>query len=158
MRRVGALASLLFFGCAPAQTDSPGSRSAPWVGAQGPTRAALEGQRVAPLVTTEAPTHLRLTPLDRDRGENGSGQVVAAHRPVAIDLVNENGWPGRARDPTLHIGQLVFVHYEHPAIDVMRFVVADRQLLPVGMPVVLRYGDDPRSTRTAVEPVPAVLP
>jgi hypothetical protein len=83
---------------------------------------------------------LRVVPVTADVGEDGGGRRIAATAPVAIELVADH-WPGRATDPVLRIGPRHFHHYDHPAPGVLRFIVADRALLPAGEEVLLDHGD-----------------
>ena len=77
--------------------------------------------------------------------EDGHGHTVTAPAdPHALDL-HADGWPGRALDPVLHVGDLRFHRYSFPAREVMRFVVDDVGRLPVGAEAWLQWGDDEAS-------------
>lgn len=127
--------------------------------ARGPTRAAAEEAAeipqpvaeptVAPAQRPAARIAIQITSIDAQHGEDGRGSVVPASDAIAIDLIREDGFGGRALDPVLHVGQLRFTRYEHPAPDRMRFVVADRAVLPESATVTLQWGDD-RSSRVVV--------
>ena len=125
------------------------------ISTRGPTRAQTE--EVADIAPPEPPqvsvqrapramTDIRVEILDADAqsGEDGRGRIVPASDPVYVDLVRPGGFPGRARDPELHAGQLRFSRYSHPAPDRLRFVVKDRALL-TGAPLALQYEADPAS-------------
>jgi len=140
------LSLALCLSCAGPDIDDPASTGTPLAEGEreGPTRLAQEGQQPAP---APAPrriegARLEVSPIEAEQGEDGRGSLVPAVRPVALDLRSEEGWPGRALDPVLHVGQLRLTHYQHPAPDVLRFVVADGALLPAGAEVFLQYGDD----------------
>lgn len=133
MRAIPLVFSVLVASCAasgdgepPAAAPAPATASAP---------AAV--RRVAP-------TGIALVPLAPRLAEDGAGGRVAAERPVAIDVTAES-WPGRARDPVLEVGPLRFREYEFPAPGVIRFVAADRGLLPAGAEVAVQWGDDAAS-------------
>ncbi len=120
----------------------------------GATRASREAalatggeDRVAP--SEPAPAALerplvRAYPVEIAEGEDGRGNVVAAAQPIAVDL-DARRFPPRALDPVLHVGELRFTRYSHPRPGVLRFVVADRALLPQGAEVAVQYGDDASS-------------
>ncbi len=129
---------------------------------RGPTRAAAERELreergepepppPAPMVRRVAVTGLDVVPLDAPEGEDGRGAMVPATDAVALDVVAPDGFPGRALDPVLYVGQLRFTRYSHPTPDRMRFVVADRAVLPEGAEVALQWGDD-RESRVVVTP------
>jgi hypothetical protein len=84
--------------------------------------------------------------VEAAEGEDGRGNTVRAVRPVALD-VRADAWPGRAFDPVLLVGDLVFRHYTHPAPGVLRYVAADAARLPEGATVAIRWGDDAATTR-----------
>jgi hypothetical protein len=90
------------------------------------------------------PQSIRLVvrPVEAEEGEDGRGGLVPARAPVALDL-EADAWHGRAADPVLRVGPLVFRRYEHPAPGVLRFVAADRSALPAGAEVVLERGEGP---------------
>ena len=128
------------------------------IGARGPTRAQIE--EVAQIAQPEpsavavqrqprrmSDVRLEIADARAQRGEDGRGRVVPATDPVYVDLVRADGFPGRAQDPELHIGQLRFTRYSHPAPDRMRFVVADRALLESSTDIALQWGTD-RASRT----------
>lgn len=92
-----------------------------------------------------------LNDVDVAEAEDGQGQIVAARNPLAVDIRAES-WPGRALDPVLSIGQsLQLRHYRHPGPGLLRFVIADADLLPQGAVVTLQYGDDV-SSRVEITP------
>lgn len=124
-------------------TETPPPQPAP----QGPTRASVEREAppAAAMPRRVEVMQLVLSPVETARAEDGRGGTVAAVDPLALDLRAAEGFGGRARDPVLHVGQLTFHHYSHPAPDTLRFVVADRSLLPDGAEVALQYGDDQAS-------------
>lgn len=106
-----------------------------WIG-PGPVRAAPA--RLAP-----PKAKLVLTPIAASSGEDGHGGKVAAVDPLALQV--QGKLPVRALDPVLHVGALHFHHYSHPAKGVLRFVVADRALLPRGAAAYLQWGSDTAS-------------
>ena len=75
------------------------------------------------------------------RGEDGTGRVITATNPVALDVTAER-FPARALDPVLHVGAVRFVHYTFPERGVMRFVAADMGVLIPGTEVALQWGDE----------------
>jgi hypothetical protein len=112
---------------APATADD----AAPDRGLGAPPRPVVRGLEVVPVEVTEA--------------EDGRGAVVPAVRPVALDVIAD-GWPGRALDPVLLVGdELRFRRYRHPAPGVLRFVAADVATLPAGATVAVQWGDDAAS-------------
>jgi hypothetical protein len=138
---------------APAREALGSNDETPPFSAPGPTRAQME--EVADIAQPEPPdvavqheprqanqVRLEISDADAERGEDGRGRVVPATDPVYVDLVRAGGFPGRARDPELHVGQLRFTRYSHPAPDRMRFVVADRALLGSRTDVALTWGTD----------------
>lgn len=138
--------------------DEPGSTRASREAAREvvPTRSdRVEGEAPVPPATTDRPLVVA-HPIDADEGEDGRGATIAATRPVAIDL-DARRFPPRALDPVLNVGELRFVHYTHPQPGVLRFVVADRALLPEGAEVAVQYGDDAAS-RVVVAPALEVTP
>lgn len=92
-----------------------------------------------PTVRALAATGLRVSPVDVGEAEDGTGQIVVAVRPVAIDVLAP-AWGGRALDPVLEIGGLRFHHYSHPGPGILRFVAADGDALPDGE-VAVRWGE-----------------
>jgi hypothetical protein len=76
-----------------------------------------------------------------ERAENGSGAMVDATAPVAIEITAE-AWPARALDPVLHVGNLEFHHYTFPRMNVLQYIVADGALLPKDTAAWVQYGDD----------------
>jgi hypothetical protein len=110
-------------------------------------------------VPQSAPWTVRVTgfavlPSEATEGEDGRGATVPAVRPVALEVYADS-WPGRALDPVLEVGDLVFRRYRHPDVGVLRFVAADADALPAGAPVFVRYEDD-ASTRVRATPALAV--
>jgi hypothetical protein len=83
---------------------------------------------------------VRVTRITEAQGEDGAGNVIAATRPLAIDLETEHGWPGGALSTVLYVGTLHFHSMGYPNITTMRFVVADEQTLPRDGEVALVYG------------------
>ncbi len=150
MRAALGFVTVLFAFAACARADSPSRRPVP------PERA--------PAVATTPPetpaTHPRVLrvavlPAQVSAAEDGRGNMIAAHDPVAIEITADD-WGGRALDPVLSIGALHFHHYEHPTIGVIRFVVAERALLPAGAEASMQWGDDvgSRIVVSAALPVP----
>lgn len=109
----------------------------------GPTRADLENSPQLRPVESEFSLvgfSTRVAPINL--GEDGHGNLTQAIRPVFLEIQAEKGWPGRALDPVLYLGNLRFYHYEYVGINTLRFVAADLEQLPVGEEVLLQYGDD----------------
>jgi hypothetical protein len=123
------LASLLLLAACAA--DPPAS---PPPAATGPRAVAPRG---APSIT-----EVRVRPVATQRAEDGRGNVIEAPRPIAIELRAPGGWPGRALDPVLHVGELLFREYTFPEPEVIRFVAADEALVPAGAAMAVQYGDD----------------
>lgn len=122
----------------------------------GPTRESVEDEPEAapaapPMQRRVEVMELELAPVEVAEAEDGRGATVPADDPVALDLRSADGFPGRARDPVLHVGSLRFHRYSHPAPDTLRFVVASRSLLPAGARVALQYGDDEASRVVVTE-------
>ncbi|MGE0786126.1 MAG: hypothetical protein AB7S26_10585 [Sandaracinaceae bacterium] len=154
MRWAPVISLSLALGCAGAESHERPAEGSEGVTRQdeaGSTRASREAARtdeegsVDPAVHPTAPESARprlaLHPLeDVEEAEDGRGAMVQAVRPVAIDL-DARLVPVRARDPQLHIGNLVLHRYEYPTPDTLRFIIADHQSLPAGQPVIVRYGD-----------------
>jgi hypothetical protein len=140
-----SLLPLLFSAVSCASTsggDPPAPASSPLTADEPPpTRAAapLQAPGAGQVIEIAA---VRVTPIEATEGEDGRGALVAAAAPVAIDLDVLDGWPGRAREPELHVGQLVFRRYRHVSVQTLRFVVADRTVLRDAGPVSVRWGDD----------------
>jgi len=84
---------------------------------------------------------VEVLPVEVAQAEDGHGQLVDAVAPVAIEIAAE-AWPVRALDPVLRIGELQFRKYTFPRINVLRYVVADRGILPDDAEVTVQYGDD----------------
>lgn len=164
-----ALGSLALGACAGSDAPAPSSTEAIVThepgDEPGSTRASREAARAddhpaAPAITAPSspviPTTpivrplLSITAIDAREGEDGSGATIAATRPLALDL-DARRVPPRALDPVLHVGALRFTRYAHPQPGVMRFVVADRALLPEGAEVFVQYGDE-TSTRLVLTP------
>lgn len=139
--------------------DQPGSTRASREAAR---QAAAEGRRgdrttaagtpdvraeIAPSARPSARPLFAVTPIEAREGEDGAGGTIPATHPVALD-VDARQVPPRALDPVLHVRSvdgrvaLRFVHYEHPEPGLMRFVVADRAVLPEGAQVFVQYGED----------------
>jgi hypothetical protein len=92
-----------------------------------------------------AKPRLEITTIAAPEAEDGRGtRVVAPPAPRALDVYAE-GWPGRALDPVLHVGELRFHHYTFPAKGVMRFVVDDVARLRDGDEAALQWGDDAKT-------------
>lgn len=85
---------------------------------------------------------------DFPEAEDGSGHMVRAVSPVALDAVSPDPWPARALDPSLTVGALRFYRYTYQSEGVLRFIAADRGALQAGAPVSIQYGDDDRSRVT----------
>lgn len=101
-------------------------------------------------------TAVAIVAIDVAEAEDGRGAVVAARDAVAID-VTATRWPVRALDPVLHVGQVRLRRYRHVSPYVLRFIIADRAVLPAGVPVFVQYGDDVQS-RIDVAPALDVSP
>lgn len=88
---------------------------------------------------------LSVEPIDVSHGEDGRGRRVKAVAPHALVLKSDAGWPARAVDPVLHIGDLHFHDYEHVNRTTLRFVVDDVDRLGVGDAVYVQYGEETHS-------------
>lgn len=98
------------------------------------------------------PTEVVVLPIPGvQEGEDGHGTTIAARDPVAIEVRGHVG--GQALGPELSVGQLRFVRHSYPSAGIVRFVCADRALLPVGAEVALVYG-----TRRTVITTSLVVP
>lgn len=95
--------------------------------------------------SASSPARLLVQPIDRERGEDGRGVTRKAAHPHALVLESDAGWPARALDPVLHIGELHFHSYEHTGRRTLRFVIDDVTRLTPGAAVYVQYGDDLRS-------------
>ncbi len=118
--------------------------------ARGPTRAsreALRGSAPAESASPAAPPRVALTirAVDAPLAEDGRGGLVTARAPVALELRREDGWPGRALNPVLYVGELRFEHYEHVDPLVLRYVAADGAALPRDADAFVQWGDDAAS-------------
>jgi hypothetical protein len=167
--KAGTLALVLGVACASGDEERPASPAAegtaepaaPAAAAErGPTRAEREAERgetTEPADDEPRPerrvlAHLAIRAVDAARGEDGHGRLVAARAPVALDLIRDEGWPGRALDPVLHVGELTFTRYEHTSPTVLRYVAADRDALPGAAAAFVQWGDD-ESSRVALTPM-----
>jgi len=103
-----------------------------------------------PMLKKASVLSLAVVEIEADRGEDGEGNTVEAANPVAIEITAE-AWPVRALDPVLHVGDLTFSHYTFPRLNVLRYVVADREILPAGAEAFVQYGADPDSRVTVAE-------
>ena len=88
---------------------------------------------------------LSVEPIDVAEGEDGHGRIGKADAPHALVLKSDAGWPARAIDPVLHIGDLRFYDYEHVSRTTLRFVVDDVRRLGVGDAVFVQYGEETHS-------------
>ncbi|HJL01887.1 MAG TPA: hypothetical protein RMH85_24015 [Polyangiaceae bacterium LLY-WYZ-15_(1-7)] len=148
MRAAFPLAVLLVAAACATSDEATPAPSTP----SGPTRAELEAvdpatdPEPAPMPRALTDATLRLSAIDADEGEDGRGALVAAPDPIALDVERDAGWPGRAEDPSLHVGGLRFERYAFPAVTTLRFVAADQGALPMDAPVELHWGDDADAT------------
>jgi hypothetical protein len=99
--------------------------------ARTPDPVATEAQRIE---------EVQLLAIDTAESEDGFGNLVTSTLAIAIEIQTE-GWPGKAMDPVLVVGEARFTHYSHPSPTVIRFVVADPALLPAGAEAIVRYGE-----------------
>lgn len=97
-------------------------------------------------VTAAGSATLTVDATTATEGEDGTGRLHTAKDPHALVLKSDAGWPARALDPVLHIGDLHFHAYEHVDRTTIRFVVDDVARLRPGVEVFVRYGTD-ESTR-----------
>lgn len=100
---------------------------------------------VPSIVRASASASLSVEPVDAPRGEDGHGRTRKADAPHALVLKSDAGWPARALDPMLHIGELHFHDYEHVNRTTLRFVVDDVRRLGVGDVVFVQYGEETRT-------------
>lgn len=123
--------------------DEPGSTRA----SREAALASADDDRVAPSVPVPGALGrplVRAHAVEAEEGEDGRGDLIPATHAIAIDL-DARRFPPRALDPVLHVGELRFTRYSHPRPGVLRFVVADRALLPEGAEVAVQYGEDASS-------------
>lgn len=148
---VAILAALSLSGCprdqaptaqAPADTPEPAAAT--------PPESAAPEDAPPPMIRKATVLSLAVVEIEADRGEDGEGNTVEAANPVAIEITAE-AWPVRALDPVLHVGDLIFSHYTFPRLNVLRYVVADREILPAGAEAFVQYGADPDSRVTVAE-------
>ncbi|MCK9462046.1 MAG: hypothetical protein M0R80_20660 [Proteobacteria bacterium] len=112
--------------------------------APSPVVSAAEEPKAPAMERRAVVTKVEIVGADEERAEDGRGGTIAAARPVAIEITAE-AWPVRALDPVLHVGDLEFRHYTFPRLNVLRYVAADRALLPAGAAAWIQYGDDAAS-------------
>ena len=161
VRPTAFVAALLLVGCAGSDptgtpTELEEGRPDP-IGATRASREAIVAEAAsasalapAPVIPAAPPRLFVARAIDATVGEDGHGETVPAVASIAFDL-DARQFPARAVDPVLHVGELHFVAYTHPAPGVLRFVAADRSALPEGAEVVVQYGDD-AATRRVVAP------
>ena len=142
------LSGIGFAGCTgPADSDSAEDPNEGGSEAEleGPSRADRETEfNVDPPPSDEDPSEprLELSRSDDPWGNDGQGAWVRATAQMRFDVRQADGWPGRALDPVLHVGELRLTRYDFIGIDVLRFVLADVAVVPPGAPVALQWGDD----------------
>ncbi len=78
---------------------------------------------VPSVVRASSGASLSVEPIDVPDGEDGRGRTRKADAPHALVLKSDAGWPARALDPVLHIGDLHFHDYVHVDRTTLRFVV-----------------------------------
>jgi len=155
---VRALSTLLVVGalCGCTGPDDPSPGSDPAVPGEaaderGPTRALREASREGAersAVTAHATPDvvgLSITPIDVGVAEDGRGAMVPTSGPVALDIRRPDGWPGRALDPELTVGELVFRQYVHVDAEILRFAAAERASLDMDAYAFVQWGDDESS-------------
>ncbi len=96
-------------------------------------------------VNASSQPKLAVRPIAVERGEDGQGRTLKAAAPHALVLESASGWPVRALDPVLHIGDLHFHSYEHTGRRTLQFVVDKVSRLKPGESVFVQYGDDERT-------------
>lgn len=143
---------LLAMGCAGADPPaaSPAAQRADEPGSTRASRELVTAREEARAIEAPRPPAappaprplLDVHPIDADEGEDGRGATVAATRAIAFDL-DAARFPARARDPELHVGELVLRHYTYPSPGLLRFVAADAATLPVGAPVWVEHRGEP---------------
>ena len=82
---------------------------------------------------------VRLEWIGEALAEDGMGSKQLSGQAVQVDIESA-GWPGRAMEPVLHVGQLRFNSYSHVSPTVLRYVVDGPDLLPQGAEASVRYG------------------
>src|SRR5688572_19893421 len=112
---------ILVAACTESQDDPQSSRTAARTLPDSDRRAA---QPSAPMVRQVAVTSFKLVP----------------GKPGAFEVQATDGWPGRALDPVLAIGNETFREYDFSARDTIRFVIPDTSALPDGAAVHVQYG------------------
>ena len=117
--------TLVLLACA----DSPDPVQPPTPVAQQPT------VRAQPPLEVQA----RLEWVGEALAEDGTGGKRLSGQAVHVNIERE-GWPGRAMEPVLLVGQLRFNSYSHVSPTVLRYVVDGPDLLPQGAEASVRYG------------------
>lgn len=100
---------------------------------------------VPSVVRASSGASLSVEPIDVPDGEDGRGRTRKADAPHALVLKSDAGWPARALDPVLHIGDLHFHDYVHVDRTTLRFVVDDVRRLGIGDAVFVQYGEETRT-------------
>ncbi|NIS36309.1 MAG: hypothetical protein GWN73_38010 [Actinobacteria bacterium] len=118
----------------------------PVVAERGPTRAEREAARAGSVDRDDD------APVEASPSDVVYLTVVSPTGPVTIDLRREGGWPGRALDPVLTIGELVLTRYRHVDAEVLRFE-GDDGVVDVDADAWVQWGDD-ASSRLEVVIVP----
>ncbi len=113
-------------------------------------RTCIGGALVCSAVVTssaeaEATATLAVEPSKAERAEDGRGHIVDARAPRALVLRSPAGWPARALDPVLYIGDLHFHDYVHVDRTTLRFVLDDVARLSKGDTIYIQYGGDQQS-------------
>jgi len=107
------------------------------------TAPAPSAQRQGPVSSPEIKSiaNVHIVALGEATGEDGRGGQRLSQQAYAIDIETD-GWPGRAMEPSLQVGEHTFHKYTHPTPTTIRFVVMEAALLPSGAEAVVRYGRD----------------
>lgn len=139
--RWAVVVAMLVVGCAGGDDGDEGSTGAPV------TAPSTTPPVIAPDEPDDVAVAPREVPLpDAPRAIRVEAVRFGSGRRGAIDL-HADHWGGRALDPRLIVGDVELRSYEFPAIGVLRYPVDDLDALPRGAPVMLQWGDDPRSRR-----------
>jgi len=84
-------------------------------------------------------------PVALEDAEDGHLSLAHPVAPIAIDVTADAPWPARALDPVLHVGPLELMRYHYVTPETLRYVLADRGVLPSVADVWVQYGPDERS-------------
>ena len=96
-------------------------------------------QSEVPATPVQTVDFVRIAVMESALAEDGRGGQRMSPNAVAIEIETE-GWPGRAMDPVLRVGEYQFTAYTHVSPTVLRYVVDGPELLPAGAEAVVHFG------------------